>query len=211
MAPFGCEICRLAMNNIINKIRGKAVPVAGNDIDTDRIMPARYLRCVTFEKIGQYTFQDERFDEKGKPKDHPFNDPVYQDARVLVVGKNFGCGSSREHAPQGILRWGIQAIIGESFAEIFAGNCTSIGLPVVTAGESATAKIMAYVRQNPGAEVEVDLEKKNVSYGDTTVNVDIKESSQKMFLEGTWDSAATLMSAKDKIAETANKIPYLNW
>src|SRR5690349_21828607 len=125
----------MSNDSVIKSVKGRAVAVSGDDIDTDRIMPARYLKCVTFASIGQYAFQDERFAQDGEPKGHPLDAPAHKGASVLVVNKNFGCGSSREHAPQGILRFGIKAIVGESFAEIFAGNCAAIGLPAVTASE----------------------------------------------------------------------------
>jgi 3-isopropylmalate/(R)-2-methylmalate dehydratase small subunit len=201
----------MTVDTRITRIMGRAVPVAGDDIDTDRIMPARYLRCVTFEHIGQYTFQDERFTPEGKPKDHPFNDPRYKQAGILVVNKNFGCGSSREHAPQGILRWGIRAIIGESFAEIFAGNCAAIGLPAVTAAEADVRLLMDAVRKDPAQEVRIDLDNKQASYGSVRFSIDIKESARKMFLEGTWDSTATLLAASEKVREKARALPYMGW
>ena len=195
----------------ISLVKGRGVAVPGDDIDTDRIMPARYLKCVTFEKIGQYTFQDERFSPDGKAKAHPFNDPKHQGANILVVNKNFGCGSSREHAPQGILRWGIKAIVGESFAEIFAGNCAVIGLPAVTASSKDVKELQDYVRANPGADVSVDLQAKVLSFGDKKAPVEIRESARKAFLEGTWDSVAVLLSALDDVKKTGNRIPYLGW
>ncbi|MGQ0644980.1 MAG: 3-isopropylmalate dehydratase small subunit [Elusimicrobiota bacterium] len=201
----------MAADTKILRVKGRAVPVPGDDIDTDRIMPARYLRCVTFENIGQYTFQDERFTPEGKTKDHPFNDPRHKGASILAVNKNFGCGSSREHAPQGILRWGIKAVVGESFAEIFAGNCVSIGLPAVTASAADVKRLMDFARANPDAEADLDLQKKTVSFGGVSIPVDIKESARQSFLEGTWDSSATLLAGMDSVRETARKVPYLDW
>lgn len=190
-------------------VEGRGVAVPGDDIDTDRIMPARYLRCVTFAHIGQYTFQDERFDPAGNKKAHPFNDPKHQGASILVVNKNFGCGSSREHAPQGILRWGIKAIVGESFAEIFAGNCTAIGLPTVTASPGDVQDLMSYVTDQPQGPVRIDLAAKEVWFGDRRMPVDMRESARALFLEGTWDSSATLLEALSAVREKASKIPYL--
>jgi 3-isopropylmalate/(R)-2-methylmalate dehydratase small subunit len=201
----------MSLDTVIKSVKGSAVAVPGDDVDTDRIMPARYLKCVTFEKIGQYTFQDERFTPEGASKEHPFNDPKHRGASVLVVNKNFGCGSSREHAPQGILRWGIKAIVGESFAEIFAGNCAAIGLPALTASEKDVRELQAFAKANPAADVTVDLEKKQVSFGGRTIQADLRESSRKGFLEGTWDSTAILLSAMDQVKSTAGKIPYLSW
>jgi len=130
----------------ITKVQGRAVPMPGNDIDTDRIIPARYLRSVTFEGLGSEVFKDERFAEDGSKKDHPFNDDRYAGATVMIVGRNFGCGSSREHAPQAIMRSGIKGIIGESFGEIFAGNCTSLGIPICTTDEDTIAALQKAVQ-----------------------------------------------------------------
>lgn len=201
----------MSLDSKIQAIRGRVVAVPGDDIDTDRIMPARYLRCVTFADIGQYTFQDERFDAAGKTKAHPFNDPRHHGASILVVNKNFGCGSSREHAPQGILRWGIKAIIGESFAEIFAGNCTAIGLPAVTAAPDVVREIAAFGADHPDRPVVLDLEQKTVLLGERRVPVEMRESARKLFLEGTWDSAATLLSAAAQVRDTAARLPYMAW
>lgn len=201
----------MSLDPKIQNVKGRGVAVPGDDIDTDRIMPARYLRCVTFADIGQYTFQDERFDPQGKAKPHPFNDPKHNGATILVVNKNFGCGSSREHAPQGILRWGIRAIVGESFAEIFAGNCTAIGLPAVTASEADIKALMAFVTDHPEAHVEIDLKTKQVLFGDRRISVEMKESARTLFLDGTWDSSATLLSAMDAVRAKSRNLPYMNW
>jgi 3-isopropylmalate/(R)-2-methylmalate dehydratase small subunit len=201
----------MSSDSVIQKVTGRGVAVPGDDIDTDRIMPARYLRCVTFEHIGPYTFYDERFDADGKEKPHPFNDPRHKGASILVVGKNFGCGSSREHAPQGILRWGIRAIVGESFAEIFAGNCAAIGLPALTATEANVRTLMDYVTQHPEGEMGVDLVGKRATFAGGHVPLDMRESARALFLQGTWDSSATLVSAMDRVRETAGRLPYLSW
>lgn len=129
----------------IARVQGTAIAVPGNDIDTDRIIPARFLKVVSFEGIGEFAFQDVRMDENGTVTDHPFNNPVYREASILLVNKNFGCGSSREHAPQALTRWGIKAIIGESFAEIFAGNCNVLGVPAVTVSESRQQTVLDLV------------------------------------------------------------------
>lgn len=203
----------MSLDPKIQSVKGRGVAVPGDDIDTDRIMPARYLRCVTFADIGQYTFQDERFDPQGTAKAHPFNDPKHKGASILVVNKNFGCGSSREHAPQGILRWGIRAIVGESFAEIFAGNCTAIGLPTVTASEADIKSLMAFVSDHPEADVELDLKTKQVLFGDRRMPVPVamRDSARTLFLEGLWDSSATLLSAMDAVRAKASNLPYMNW
>lgn len=201
----------MTLNTCIHSVIGSVVPVAGDDVDTDRIMPARYLRCITFQNLGLYPFQDERFTPEGKLKDHPFNDLRHRGASVLVVNKNFGCGSSREHAPQGIFRWGIKAVVGESFSEIFAGNCTAIGLPTVTASEKDVKDLQVFARENSQEKITVDLEKKRLSYSGKEISVDMGESSRKMFLEGTWDSTATLLAALDQVRQTADALPYMGW
>ena len=145
----------------IVKITGTALPMRGNEIDTDRIIPARYLKEVSFARMGDYPFFDERYTGDGKKKDHPFNDPEYSGASILFVNKNFGCGSSREHAPQALNRFGIKVIVGESFAAIFAGNCTMMGVPTVTASEKDIQQLMKSVEENPKTEYTVDIDKQD--------------------------------------------------
>ena len=152
----------------IVEIRGRAIPVPGNDIDTDRIIPARYMKTVTFEGLGKFAFYDARFDAYGKQKQQPFNDERFKGAGILLVNKNFGCGSSREHAPQSLLRYGIKAIVGESFAEIFAGNCSMLGIPAVVVSEKDVLELMRSVEKNPNAEIGVNLETQKVSVGAIT-------------------------------------------
>jgi 3-isopropylmalate/(R)-2-methylmalate dehydratase small subunit len=196
----------------IIRVKSRAVAVPGDDIDTDRIMPARFLKCVTFADLGRHAFEDERFDPSTKqPKGHPFDDPKRKGAGILVANKNFGCGSSREHAPQGLLRWGIKAIIAESFAEIFAGNCTVIGLPTATASEADVRRLMAFVQAHPEDELEFDIDKKRVTFGGESIAVEVKESARKLFLEGTWDSAATLLAAQGELKTAFERIPYVKW
>ncbi len=186
------------------------VPVPGNDIDTDRIIPARFMKVVTFEGLGQYAFNDERYDRDGKPKDHPFNDPRYAGHSILIAQKNFGCGSSREHAPQSLIRWGIRALIGESFADIFAGNCSANGVPAVTMSEQDVAALLSLAQKEPETEIRIDLESMTVSAGDRTMKCSMPDSSRKALLTGTWDLTTLLLQSVDKIKETAQKIPYIN-
>jgi 3-isopropylmalate/(R)-2-methylmalate dehydratase small subunit len=160
----------------VTQVSGRAVPIRGNDIDTDRIIPARYLKEPTFARMGEYPFFDERFDSAGKRKDHPFNDPEYKGASILFVNKNFGCGSSREHAPQALYRFGVKAIVGESFAAIFAGNCTMMGLPAVVVGAKEIEQLMKSVEDNPRTEYTVDLETKSISYGNQKIAIDLPET-----------------------------------
>jgi 3-isopropylmalate/(R)-2-methylmalate dehydratase small subunit len=193
----------------ITKICGTAVPIRGNDIDTDRIIPARYLKEVTFARMGEYPFFDERYDGSGKKKDHPFNDPEYKGAAILFVNKNFGCGSSREHAPQALYRFGIQAIVGESFAAIFAGNCTIMGVPTVTVGAKEIEQLMKGVADNPRTEYTVDLESKTISYDGQKIAVDLPETYRTALTTGSWDSTTLLRANLDQVKNTAAKLPYM--
>jgi 3-isopropylmalate/(R)-2-methylmalate dehydratase small subunit len=194
----------------ITKISGTAVPIRGNDIDTDRIIPARYLKEVTFARMGEYPFFDERYDSAGKKKDHPFNDPEYKGASVLFVNKNFGCGSSREHAPQALYRFGIKVIVGESFAAIFAGNCTMMGLPAVTVGPAQIAELMKSVEENPRAEYTIDLENNTLTYGNRKITIDLPQTYRTALITGSWDSTAMLRANLDQVRKTAGKLPYMS-
>jgi 3-isopropylmalate/(R)-2-methylmalate dehydratase small subunit len=194
----------------ITKISGTGLPMRGNDIDTDRIIPARYLKEVTFARMGNYPFFDERYNADGKKKDHPFNDPEYSGAAVLFVNKNFGCGSSREHAPQALNRFGIKVIIGESFAAIFQGNCTMMGVPTVTVGEKDMQTLMKSVEENPKLEYAVDLENKTLTYGKNKIAIDLPETYRTALITGSWDSTALLRANLDQVRKTAGKLPYIN-
>jgi 3-isopropylmalate/(R)-2-methylmalate dehydratase small subunit len=193
----------------ILQVSGTAVPIRGNDIDTDRIIPARYLKEVTFARMGEYPFFDERFDSGGKKKDHPFNDPEYNGAAILFVNKNFGCGSSREHAPQAIYRFGIKAIVGESFAAIFAGNCTMMGLPAVTVGAKEIAQLMRSVEEDPRTEYTVDLHSKTICYGNEKIAIDLPDTYRTALTQGYWDSTALLRANLEQVKKTAAKLPYM--
>ncbi len=199
------------MSEIIKivKISGTAVPMRGNDIDTDRIIPARYLKEVTFARMGDYPFFDERYSSDGKKKDHPFNDPEYNGASVLFVNKNFGCGSSREHAPQALNRFGIKVIVGESFAAIFTGNCTMMGLPTVTVSEKDIQQLMKSVEENPKIEYSVDLDSKTLSYGKVKIAIDLPDTYRTALMEGSWDSTALLRANLAQVKQTASKLPYI--
>ncbi len=199
----------MAENSAIKGASGRGVPVPGADIDTDRIIPARFMKAVTFEGLGKYAFNDVRFDQEGNRKDHPFNDPRYGGASILIVGSNFGCGSSREHAPQALMRFGIKAIIGESFAEIFAGNCSALGIPAVRVSKQETEMLMHLVEEKPETEIRIDLEKKVVEAGGYQIKLDMPEASRKVLVDGTWDSTAVLLANAESIERTAARIPYL--
>ncbi|MGD1856051.1 MAG: 3-isopropylmalate dehydratase small subunit [Leptolyngbyaceae cyanobacterium] len=192
----------------IMSVSGRGIPLSGNDIDTDRIIPARFLRCVTFDGLGENVFADDRAQSNDS---HPFNQPQYQGAKILVVNSNFGCGSSREHAPQSIMRWGISGIVGESFAEIFLGNCVAIGLPCVTAPPDTVTQLQAMIVSAPDTELTLDLEALTVSGGDLKKPVTIKEGNRQMFLNGTWDACGQLLQRAEKIQATAAQLPYVSW
>ncbi|MGK7877999.1 MAG: 3-isopropylmalate dehydratase small subunit [Xenococcaceae cyanobacterium] len=192
----------------VKVITGKGIPLAGNDIDTDRIIPARFLRCVTFDGLGAQAFADDRTQAQGQ---HPFDQPQYQGSNILVVNGNFGCGSSREHAPQALGKWGIEAIVGESFAEIFFGNCVAIGIPCVTAEAEMVKQLQALLTENPQATMTVDLEAMQVHCGNLAASVYMGEGSRQMLLTGTWDNCGQLINHVDQIWETASKLPYLDW
>ncbi|WP_298977681.1 3-isopropylmalate dehydratase small subunit [uncultured Thermosynechococcus sp.] len=190
----------------IERIIGRGLPLRGNDIDTDRIIPARFLRCVTFDGLGEHVFADDR-----RASDHPFNLPQYQGAKILVVNANFGCGSSREHAPQAIARWGIQAIVGESFAEIFAGNCLAIGIPCLTSTPEQIQALQALLEDQPGTELTLDLHTRTLTAGDRVIPLTMAESARQMFISGQWDACGQLLANRDKIHEVAARLPYVRW
>jgi 3-isopropylmalate/(R)-2-methylmalate dehydratase small subunit len=192
---------------IIRHVTGTGVPVRGNDIDTDRIVPARFLKEVTFDNMGEYAFYDARRDADGRLNDHPFN--RYPDARILVVNQNFGCGSSREHAPQALMRWGIRGLVGASFAEIFAGNCQSLGLPTATADAATVRALQDRIEARPALELTIDVESETVTAGDDVIDVHLGDAQQKALLQGIWDTTALMKSYLDEVEATANQLPYL--
>jgi 3-isopropylmalate/(R)-2-methylmalate dehydratase small subunit len=195
------------MSKVIH-ITGRAVPVVGDDIDTDRIIPARYLKEVTFTRMGQYPFYDERFTADGSMKDHPFNKTEYQGASILLANVNFGCGSSREHAHQALVRWGIRAVVAESFGEIFAGNCAMLGTPALAASKSDVAALQKLARENPAAELVVDLDAMVVRAGTLTVNVTMPGSRRNSLVQGTWDSTALLIANAGLVEAAAARLPH---
>jgi len=195
---------------VIKKIEGRGVSVRGNDIDTDRIIPARYLRCVTFEDLGEHVFKDERYSEDGTLKEHPFNDPQFSNASILVVNANFGCGSSREHAPQALMRYGIKAIIGESFAEIFAGNCTSIGIPVLSAKAEIIQGLQQQIELKPDEVIRLNLESKTLVIEGKNIPLEMNSSARTALLEGTWNTLEELLQNESAIEETYARLTYIS-
>ena len=187
------------------RVVGRGIPLHGNDIDTDRIIPARYLKAVTFEGMGEHVFEDAR---KQNPE-HAFNQPVYKGASVLVVGQNFGCGSSREHAPQALMRWGIRAIVGGSFGEIFFGNCTMLGIPCLVVSQADLEWLQREIGRAPQSVVTVDVEKQEARLGDRVIKATIPDGPRNQLVGGTWDSTAVLLEAGAAIETTAKKLPYV--
>ncbi|PSP27145.1 3-isopropylmalate dehydratase small subunit [Halobacteriales archaeon QH_2_65_14] len=193
----------------VERVTGTGIPVRGDEIDTDQIIPARFMKVVTFDGLGQFAFFDQRFDDDETPLDHPFNDDRYREASVLVVNANFGCGSSREHAPQALARWGIDAIVGGSFAEIFAGNCLGLGIPTVTADTETVADLQAWVEDHPDEEITVDVAGETVSYGDREVDAAVDDAQRRALVEGDWDTTALMRSNGSAVLDTAESLPYV--
>ncbi|GIW24539.1 3-isopropylmalate dehydratase small subunit [Meiothermus sp.] len=191
----------------IRQVTGRAVHVPGDDIDTDRITPARYLKVVTFDGLGEALFHDERFNPDGSEKPHPLNDPRFKGASIMLVGANFGCGSSREHSPQAIYRAGFRALIGESFAEIFFGNATTLSMPCVTASKAEIEALAQAVEANPALEVTLDVERLEVRYGEQSFPVNLPATAQKALVEGRWDPIADLLEAGDLLEQASARLP----
>ncbi|WP_017303885.1 3-isopropylmalate dehydratase small subunit [Spirulina subsalsa] len=192
----------------VKTVSGRGIPLQGNDIDTDRIIPARFLRCVTFDGLGEQAFADDRQQMQGQ---HPFDLPQYQGANILVVNENFGCGSSREHAPQALSKWGIKALIGESFAEIFFGNCVAIGIPCVTASPEQVSQLQEALMNNPQGMLTLDLEALDARFDGLTLKVEMGAGPQQMLTTGTWDSCGQLVANREQIQATTGQLPYLAW
>ena len=192
----------------ISKIAGRALPMRGNDIDTDRIIPARYLTAVTFDGLEQHVFEDDRKSAGGPYNRHPFDVSHFQGAAVLLVNANFGCGSSREHAPQALQRWGIQVVIGESFAEIFFGNSGMIGMPCVTASAADVAALMDLAEREPATEFAVDLVAGSCRAGALTVPIGLPPKMLEAFTSGAWDTTGMLLDRFDEVQATAKRLPY---
>ncbi|MBL9115205.1 MAG: 3-isopropylmalate dehydratase small subunit [Verrucomicrobiaceae bacterium] len=192
----------------ITQISGTAVHVPGNDIDTDRIIPARFMKCVTFDGLGEFAFYDVRKNEDGTDRAHPLNDPRFKGASVLISDNNFGCGSSREHAPQALYRFGFRAVIAESFAEIFFGNCTTLGIPCVTASATDIKALSAAIEADPKLEVNIDVSALTVTFGANSFKVGLPKSAHEALTTGHWDAIGELLEGKDAVAE---KMKALGW
>lgn len=192
-------------DSAVREVSGRGIPVGGDDIDTDRIIPGRFLKVITFEGLGDHVFEDERANGG-----HPFDDERYQQASILVSSKNFGCGSSREHAPQALMRWGIKAFVAESFAEIFFGNCVSLGLPCMTVSAEDAQKLQSAIEADPSAELTLDVSGKAVHFGGESVAASIPDGAYDQFVKGTWDALGQLLEARDDIEKTVEGLPYIS-
>ena len=190
----------------IERVEGRGCVVRGDDVDTDRIIPARFMKEVTFDTMGEHAFEDARKDAKGE---HPLDQERFQDSSILVVGQNFGCGSSREHAPQALMRFGFNAFIGGSFAEIFFGNCTALGLPCVTLSPADLSTVMDAIELDPEQNVEIDVQSSKVRCRAGEFDAGIPAGTRKMLLEGSWDATRMLLDAGDLIEQTAERLPYV--
>ena len=188
----------------IQSVTGRALPLRGHDIDTDRIIPARYLRAISFDGLEQHVFADDRSDPA-----HPFNAPQYQGAHVLLVNRNFGCGSSREHAPQALQRWGIQALVGEGYSEIFFGNSVTIGLPCLTVSPGEIEQLMKRVEADPTTTLTVDVEGLRIAAGDFTMSATMPRSAHEALTTGLWDGTGLLLADFDQVRQLADSLPYV--
>ena len=191
----------------ITAVGGTGVPIPGDDIDTDQILPARFMKEVTFDNMAGYLFYDARRGEDGTFNDHPLN--RFEGASIAVVNQNFGCGSSREHAPQAMMRWGVDGVVGESFAEIFRDNCKSLGIPAVTADHEAVVALQEWLENNPDGEVRLDVERGTVRYNGRTVEGNIDDAMQEALLGGIWDTTALMYSNRSKVERTVADLPYV--
>ncbi len=194
----------------ITQVSGRGVSVPGNDIDTDRIIPARFMKCVTFDGLGEFLFYDVRKNADGSDRPHPLNDPRFRGATILLSGDNFGCGSSREHAPQAIQKFGFRAIVAEGFAEIFFGNCTTLGIPCLTAARADIARIAAAIEADPQLELTLDVAGGAIRFGSQSVPAAIRESGRDALINGRWDPIGELLEALPAVRTRAATLPYLS-
>jgi 3-isopropylmalate/(R)-2-methylmalate dehydratase small subunit len=193
----------------IRRVEGRALPLRGHDIDTDRIIPARFLKTVRFDGLEAHLFADDRAAWTDATTPHPFSDPAYAGASVLLVNRNFGCGSSREHAPQALHRWGIAAVVGESFSEIFFGNALAIGLPCVRVEREAAERLQGVAEANPAVVVRVDLERRLVSADGEAFSLEMPAAALEAFTTGGWDATGLLLEDAGEVVLVASRLPYL--
>jgi 3-isopropylmalate/(R)-2-methylmalate dehydratase small subunit len=194
----------------VDTITGRGVPLRGHDIDTDRIIPARYLKSVTFEGLETHAFEDDRKQLEERGHVHPFSNPSYAGARILIVNGNFGCGSSREHAPQALQRWGIRAVVGESFSEIFFGNSVALGMPCLTVSAHDAEALLSAVEANPQAELTVSVAGQSVELNGNRYQAAIPAGAREAFTAGTWDATGLLLDDFDQVRQVADRLPYIS-
>jgi 3-isopropylmalate/(R)-2-methylmalate dehydratase small subunit len=193
----------------LGTIEGTGVPVPGHDIDTDRIIPARFLKSITFEGLDAHVFEDDRLGARQRGEMHPFDEPAYQGGSVLLVNRNFGCGSSREHAPQALQRWGVRVVVGESFSEIFFGNSLALGLPCVTVSEADARGLIDEVTRNPKTIVKVDVPALTITVGDRTIAATMPKSAHEALITGAWDATGMLLDKYEDVQAVAARLPYV--
>ena len=194
----------------INQITGTGVCVIGDDIDTDRIIPARFMKCLTFDGLGEYLFYDVRKSDSGENLPHNLNDPRFSGASIMVSGSNFGCGSSREHAPQAIMRAGYKVVVAGSFAEIFFGNSTNLGVVCACVSDKDRELLISAIEKNPALEITVDLESEKIMYGDKSIEFSIKPGARDSFLSGSYDPMDELLSGNEEVDKVASQLPYMS-
>ena len=194
----------------IERVKGRAIPLRGNDIDTDRIIPARFLKTITFEGLEHHVFEDDRQQLASRGVVHTFDVPTHKGAHLLVVQGNFGCGSSREHAPQALARWGINAIVGESFAEIFFGNSLIMGLPCVTAERADIERLLKLSETHPETEFELDLHASRITAATLSVPVKLPDATRAALLSGNWDATGLLVDRYEEVEQVAARLPYVS-
>jgi 3-isopropylmalate/(R)-2-methylmalate dehydratase small subunit len=195
----------------VRQVAGRAVPLRGNNIDTDRIIPARFLKSITFDGLQDHLFEDDRKQLEAEGRTHPIADPTFAGAAILLVNANFGCGSSREHAPQAIRRSGIRAIVGESFSEIFFGNSAALGMPCVSADHQTLDALMEIVEKGPSTELVVDLDRMAVAAGTRSFAISLPKATREAFLDVSWDATGLLLDRFDEVERVASRLPYLQW
>ena len=192
------------------QIAGRGIPVTGNDIDTDRIIPARFLKSISFEGLETHLFEDDIAQAREQNAGHALIDPAYAGASIMVVNRNFGCGSSREHAPQAIRRKGFHAVVGESFSEIFFGNSVALGMPCVTGAAADVSRLQSMIEQAPEAEITVDIEAGQLHCGDWRMAIALPAAARESFLDGSWDATGLLLDRFEDVEATRERLPYVN-
>jgi 3-isopropylmalate/(R)-2-methylmalate dehydratase small subunit len=194
----------------ISRVTGRGLPLRGNDIDTDRIIPARFLKSISFEGLETHLFEDDIVQARAQNTGHAIVDPTYDGAVILVVNRNFGCGSSREHAPQAIRRKGFRAVLGESFSEIFFGNSVALGMPCVSGSSADIARLQTTIEQAPETEIDIDIDAQQLRCGDWRMPITLPPAARESFLDGTWDATGLLLDRYEQVEETLQRLPYVN-